>query len=196
MFRKHIQAFIAHQYLFPTVRIGLGAKGVRCVAIVTNQLYPLLFPDIIILPNPGARIGCLLALERIKNSFNSYPLDRLANVGAAAAFEDREYFDKTCGLVIENREKVAAQLEAKGFEVLPSAANFIRSTMRRRPLKHRCSLWERACSRIRFFIQQIGWLIDRFREQARSHSGFYVVAVTALLSLWPVPVAGASRSLR
>ena len=46
-------------------------------------------------------------------------------VGAAAAFEDREHFDKTCRWVIESRDKVVGQLEAKGFEVLPSAANFI-----------------------------------------------------------------------
>lgn len=80
----------------------------------------------------GLRVGLAVghpdlieALERVKNSFNSYPLDRLAIVGAAAAFEDREYFEKTCQLVIDNRNKVVAQLEGKGFEVLPSAANFI-----------------------------------------------------------------------
>lgn len=80
----------------------------------------------------GLRVGLAVghpdlieALERIKNSFNSYPLDRLANVGGAAAFDDREYFQETCRLVIEHREWVVAQLEAKGFEVLPSAANFI-----------------------------------------------------------------------
>ena len=80
----------------------------------------------------GLRVGCAFghpdlieALERVKNSFNSYPLDRLAIVGAAAAFEDREYFEKTCQWVIDSRNKVVAQLEAKGFEVLPSAANFI-----------------------------------------------------------------------
>ncbi|QDG58726.1 histidinol-phosphate transaminase [Pseudomonas sp. NIBRBAC000502773] len=80
----------------------------------------------------GLRVGLAVghpdlieALERVKNSFNSYPLDRLAIVGAAAAFEDRAYFDKTCQLVIDNRNKVVAQLEGKGFEVLPSAANFI-----------------------------------------------------------------------
>ncbi|MFL6607582.1 MAG: aminotransferase class I/II-fold pyridoxal phosphate-dependent enzyme, partial [Pseudomonas sp.] len=37
----------------------------------------------------------------------------------------REYFDRTCRLVIEHREWVVARLEAKGFDVLPSAANFI-----------------------------------------------------------------------
>ncbi|MEO8492732.1 histidinol-phosphate transaminase [Pseudomonas sp.] len=80
----------------------------------------------------GLRVGLAVghpdlieALERVKNSFNSYPLDRLAIVGAAAAFEDREYFEKTCQLVIDSRNTVVAQLEAKGFEVLPSAANFI-----------------------------------------------------------------------
>ncbi|MCS3511612.1 histidinol-phosphate transaminase [Pseudomonas grimontii] len=80
----------------------------------------------------GLRVGLAVghpdlieALERVKNSFNSYPLDRLAIVGAAAAFEDREYFEKTCQLVIDSRNKLVAQLEGKGFEVLPSAANFI-----------------------------------------------------------------------
>ena len=80
----------------------------------------------------GLRVGFAVghpdlieALERVKNSFNSYPLDRLAIAGAAAAFKDREYFDKTCQLVIDSRETLVAQLEGKGFEVLPSAANFI-----------------------------------------------------------------------
>jgi len=80
----------------------------------------------------GLRVGLAVghpdlieALERVKNSFNSYPLDRLAIVGAAAAFEDREHFQNTCKLVIDSREKLVAQLQAKGFEVLPSAANFI-----------------------------------------------------------------------
>jgi len=80
----------------------------------------------------GLRVGLAVghpdlieALERVKNSFNSYPLDRLAIVGAAAAFDDREYFEKTCRWVIDSRNKVVAQLEGKGFEVLPSAANFI-----------------------------------------------------------------------
>ncbi|TFF10037.1 histidinol-phosphate transaminase [Pseudomonas sp. BCA14] len=80
----------------------------------------------------GLRVGLAVghpdlieALERVKNSFNSYPLDRLAIVGAAAAFEDREYFEKTCKQVIDSRNTLVAQLEGKGFEVLPSAANFI-----------------------------------------------------------------------
>ncbi|HEY0286207.1 MAG TPA: histidinol-phosphate transaminase, partial [Pseudomonas sp.] len=80
----------------------------------------------------GLRVGLAVghpdlieALERVKNSFNSYPLDRIAIVGAAAAFDDRDYFDKTCKAVIASRETLVRQLKEKGFEVLPSAANFI-----------------------------------------------------------------------
>ena len=80
----------------------------------------------------GLRVGLAVghpdlieALERIKNSFNSYPLDRMAIAGAAAAFEDRAYFEQTCSQVIAERERVVAGLEQMGFEVLPSAANFI-----------------------------------------------------------------------
>jgi histidinol-phosphate aminotransferase len=80
----------------------------------------------------GLRVGLAVghpdlieALERIKNSFNSYPLDRMAIVGAAAAFEDQAYFEETCRKVIDSREALVEQLVAKGFEVLPSAANFI-----------------------------------------------------------------------
>ncbi|MCM2287604.1 MAG: histidinol-phosphate transaminase [Sulfuritalea sp.] len=80
----------------------------------------------------GLRVGFAIghvdlieALERVKNSFNSYPLDRLAIAGAVAAFEDRAYFDQTCQAVIATREKLIGDLKALGFEVLPSAANFI-----------------------------------------------------------------------
>ena len=80
----------------------------------------------------GLRVGFAVghadlieALERVKNSFNSYPLDRLAIAGAVAAFEDRDYFETTCQAVIATRENLVGELKALGFEVLPSAANFI-----------------------------------------------------------------------
>lgn len=80
----------------------------------------------------GLRVGLAMghpdlieALARVKNSFNSYPLDRLAQVGAVAAFEDRDWFERTRQAVIAARRKVTAGLEALGFEVLPSAANFV-----------------------------------------------------------------------
>ena len=80
----------------------------------------------------GLRVGFAVgdadlieALERVKNSFNSYPLDRLAIAGAVAAFEDRAYFEQTCQAVVATREKLSGELQAFGFEVLPSQANFI-----------------------------------------------------------------------
>lgn len=65
------------------------------------------------------------ALERIKNSFNSYPLDRLSIAGAAAAMDDVAWFNDTRQRVIASRETLSSGLQALGFQVLPSAANFI-----------------------------------------------------------------------
>ncbi len=80
----------------------------------------------------GLRIGYAVghpdlieALERVKNSFNSYPLDRLALVAGVAAMEDRTWFDHTRQAVIQTREKTREALSNMGFEVIPSAANFI-----------------------------------------------------------------------
>lgn len=80
----------------------------------------------------GLRVGfaaghpdLIEALERVKNSFNSYPLDRLAILGAVAAFEDDAYFRQCCDKVIASRTRLVAALGTLGFEVLPSAANFI-----------------------------------------------------------------------
>jgi len=80
----------------------------------------------------GLRIGYAVgqpdlveALERVKNSFNSYPLGRLAIAGAAAAIEDRAHFDRNRRAVIASRETLVRDLAALGFEVLPSTANFV-----------------------------------------------------------------------
>ena len=80
----------------------------------------------------GLRVGYAVghpqlieALQRVKNSFNSYPLDRLAIVGAVAAIEDHEYFERCRRTVMDTRETLTGDLQRLGFEVLPSAANFI-----------------------------------------------------------------------
>lgn len=80
----------------------------------------------------GLRVGFALGhpdliqgLDRVKNSFNSYPLDRLAQAGAIAAIEDVEYFEKTRQSVIQTREALTAGLQKLGLEVLPSKANFV-----------------------------------------------------------------------
>ena len=64
-------------------------------------------------------------LDRAKNSFNSYPLDRLAMAGAVAALQDDAYFQETRRLVIETRDQTVSELEKIGFSILPSKTNFI-----------------------------------------------------------------------
>jgi histidinol-phosphate aminotransferase len=80
----------------------------------------------------GMRIGFALghpqlieALTRVKNSFNSYPLDRLAQAAGLAALEDEAYFEDTRQRVMASRAQLAEGMNALGFEVLPSAANFV-----------------------------------------------------------------------
>jgi len=80
----------------------------------------------------GARVGFAVGqphliegLNRVKDSFNSYPLDRLALVAAKAAWQDAEGFEQTRSKVIASREKLAGQLSELGFSSLPSATNFL-----------------------------------------------------------------------
>ena len=80
----------------------------------------------------GLRVGYALghpdlieALMRVKDSFNSYPIDRFAEAGAVAAMQDVDYFEATCKKVIYTRDALVKNLQALDFEVLPSGANFI-----------------------------------------------------------------------
>ena len=80
----------------------------------------------------GLRVGYAIgqahlieALNRVKDSFNSYPLDRFAQAGALASMEDRTYFESICAKVVATRERLVAEMTQLGFDVLPSAANFI-----------------------------------------------------------------------
>jgi histidinol-phosphate aminotransferase len=80
----------------------------------------------------GLRVGFAIghqdlieALDRVKNSFNSYPLDRLAISGAVAALDDTDYFEKTRRKIIATRVFLVQELEGLGFEVLPSQCNFV-----------------------------------------------------------------------
>ncbi|AAU92590.1 MULTISPECIES: histidinol-phosphate transaminase [Methylococcus] len=69
--------------------------------------------------------GLIEALERVKGSFNSYPLDRLAIVGGVAAFDDRDHFEWSRQAIMWTRQWLSRGLAELGFEVLPSAANFV-----------------------------------------------------------------------
>jgi histidinol-phosphate aminotransferase len=80
----------------------------------------------------GLRVGAAFGhvdliegLQRVKNSFNSYPLDRVAEAAAVAALEDRDWLNDSCSRLIENRDNLVGSLSGIGFSVLPSKANFI-----------------------------------------------------------------------
>jgi len=80
----------------------------------------------------GLRVGFAIgqaplieALNRVKNSFNSYPLGSLAMAGAVAAIDDGAHLSQVTATTVANREELTTGLEALGFDVLPSVANFV-----------------------------------------------------------------------
>jgi histidinol-phosphate aminotransferase len=80
----------------------------------------------------GLRVGFAMGnasliegLGRVKNSFNSYPLDVISQRAALASIEDEDHFRDCCARVIRSREAVCAAMATLGFDVLPSGANFI-----------------------------------------------------------------------
>lgn len=90
----------------------------------------------------GLRVGYAMGnpaliegLNRVKNSFNSYPLDVLAQRAALAAIGDEEYFAECCRRIIDSRQKLTKGLVARGFDVLPSYANFVFARHRDAPAK-------------------------------------------------------------
>jgi len=80
----------------------------------------------------GMRVGfaignedLITALGCVKNSINSYTLDRFALIAAEKSVEDREYFEKTCKMIINTREKTVSRLRELGFFIPESKSNFI-----------------------------------------------------------------------
>jgi histidinol-phosphate aminotransferase len=93
-------------------------------------------------------------LRRIRDSFNSYTLDRLAQAGAAAAIADAAYYGELSRRIIATRRRVAAELEGRGFTVIPSSANFLFIRFPRTP-------GEQAFARLR----EKGILVRRFDQE-------------------------------
>ncbi|MBN2883204.1 MAG: histidinol-phosphate transaminase [Clostridia bacterium] len=83
----------------------------------------------------GMRIGFAFGnkklidgLNRVKNSFNSYPLDRISQYAGAAAFKDEVYYIETREKIIKTRERSIERLADLGFETMESSSNFIFTT--------------------------------------------------------------------
>ena len=111
--------------------VDFGAES--CVSLIPE------FPNLLVTQTmsksrslAGGRIGFALGpaeliadLNRVKYSFNPYNVNRLSLLAGAAAMEDEDYFQTCCRTVRENRAWTAEALEARGFTVLPSSANFL-----------------------------------------------------------------------
>ncbi len=87
----------------------------------------------------GLRVGyafgdaeLIEGMRRVKDSFNSYPLDRLAQAGAVAAIEDEAHFQASRAAVTRHRQGLSEALARLGFAVLPSSANFVFARHERR----------------------------------------------------------------
>lgn len=109
----------------------------------------------------GLRVGFALGnkelidgLTRIKDSFNSYTIDRLAMAGATAAFRDHAYFSESTKKIIRTRERTIQRLGELDFDVLPSRANFVFA----KPLKQNAkSLYE--------LLKERGILVRHFDQE-------------------------------
>jgi len=107
--------------------------GESCISLIDK------FPNLVVIQTlsksrslAGLRVGFAIAdqhliagLERVKNSFNSYPLDLLAIEGATASLQDGSYFDECCSEIIATRDWLSDELRQLSFEVLDSKTNFI-----------------------------------------------------------------------
>lgn len=81
--------------------------------------------------------GLVAALMRVKDSFNSYPLGRLAQAGAIASLEDEAHFQQARLAVMRNRVLLITALIRLGFDLLPSLGLH----------QHGASLWPRSQGR-------------------------------------------------
>jgi len=93
------------------------------------------------------------SLFMVKDSFNSYPVDFLAQKIASLAFRDPGYYDSITRKIVQTREIFTASLKDLGWEVLPSKANFV---FARRPGLEGEAVYER--------LKEKGILVRHFRK--------------------------------
>lgn len=80
----------------------------------------------------GLRLGVAIgdtnlidALRCVKDSFNSYPVDAIAQAAGIASLGDEAYYRQTIERIVQTRTDTIAQLQARHWQVLPSSANFV-----------------------------------------------------------------------
>jgi histidinol-phosphate aminotransferase len=134
--RRDLEEFIGR---FPADRVIIIDEAY--ISFGAETVAPLIdrFPNLLVvrtlskdLSLAGLRLGYALgqkplidALGAVKNSFNSYPVDTLASNIAILSLEDRDYYAGLSRKIQAAREKFVQALEKKGWETLPSRANFV-----------------------------------------------------------------------
>jgi len=133
--RPAIEAFLMNRpqtlLVLDEAYVDFGAES--CAPLVTSHANLLVTQSLSkSRALAGMRIGLafaqpalLEALIRVKDSFNSYPLDRLAQAAATAALEDEDWLSQNRSAIVQSREWLTGALQGLGFQVLPSAANFL-----------------------------------------------------------------------
>jgi histidinol-phosphate aminotransferase len=108
----------------------------------------------------GMRVGFAIGqreliegLNRVKHSFNSYTLDRVALAGAEAAIVDGEYFEDVRRRIIRTRERISGELARRGFELTESMANFLFASHPRFPAAELFQGLRRKGILVRYFNQ-------------------------------------------
>lgn len=116
------EAYVEFEENFETAVSLLPRCPNLCVVRTCSKSYSL----------AGLRVGYAIAskeliegLNRAKDSFNSYPTDRLAQAIAATAILDEDYHRECCQKIISTRKNTKKALEELGFDVPDSSANFI-----------------------------------------------------------------------
>ena len=80
----------------------------------------------------GARLGYAVGpeeliedLKKLKYSTNPYSVNRTALIAGAAAIRDWSYSAENCRSIASERERLASELKARGFELTDSRPNFV-----------------------------------------------------------------------
>jgi len=137
--------------------VDFGAQS--CVSLISS------YPNLVVTQTlsksrslAGLRVGFAIAsseliegLERLKNSFNSYPLDKIAQAGAAAAMLDTQSFKAACEATIRIRDQARLALQALDFDVLDSSANFLFARPRFMAAQHLYAELKSAGVLVRYF---------------------------------------------
>ncbi len=80
----------------------------------------------------GGRVGFAVAqpdliadLETIRNSINPYNINGVSQAAACAILQNNDYYMQNCKIIAQNRDYLTKELDALGFETLPSKTNFV-----------------------------------------------------------------------